>query len=227
MHDIIYDCLIKSGIIVWICFRATIVARLSQKNPQLPFKDLNGIPNTDYLVTSAPIDWAYGKMFSKALPGTIYHQIFKNNMDIEQSFIGAKQGMKELTEYPLRAHFDNLQVILQNKGTIPDCNLKFAWKSPYKIYLAIAIKKSYPHFQPMNMMIKRLEENGLLRILKKRNFLEVEHCEGSKVSNIGMEKVISIFALLGLTSIFSLFIMLSEFIHKHYIRNKVPLVATN
>ena len=219
MHDIIYDCLIKSGIIVWMCFRATIVARLSQKNPKLPFKDLNGIPNTDYLVTTAPIDWAYGKMFSRALPGTIYHQIFKNNMDIERSFIGAEQGTKELIEYPLRAHFDNLQIILQNKGTIHDCDLKFAWKSSYKIHLGIVIKKAYPHFQPMNMMVKRLEENGLLRILKKRNFLEVEHCEGSKVSNIGMEKVISIFAFLGLTSIFSLFVMLSEFIHKHFTRN--------
>ena len=99
-----------SGMIVWICFRATIVARLSHKNPKLPFIDLNDIPNTDYLVTTSPIDWALGDLLAKALPGTIYNQIFKNNMDIEKSFIGEVQGMKELMEHPLRAHFHSKQV---------------------------------------------------------------------------------------------------------------------
>ena len=190
------------------------MARLSQRNPQLPFKDLNEIPNTDYLVTTSPIDWAIGASFSEAMPGTIYHQIFKNNMDIEKSFIGAKQGVKELFEHPLRAHIDYFQIILQNKGTIPDCNLKVAWESSYKLYLSIVMKKAHLHFEPMNMMVKRLEENGILKNMKKRNFLEVDHCEVSRFSNVGMEKLISIFTFLGFTCIFSLFIMLSEFIHK-------------
>ena len=86
------------------------MARLSQRNPKLPFEDLNEIPNTDYIVTTGPIDWAVSQIFSNALPGSVHQQIFNNNMDIEKSFIGTKQGMKELKEHSLRAHFQPKQV---------------------------------------------------------------------------------------------------------------------
>ena len=102
------------GIIVWICFRATIIARLSQKQLKLPFKDLSGILNTDYLLTTAPIAWANGQKWAKASPGTVPDKIFKNNMDIEKSFNGAVQGMEELKKQPLRAHYNDKQVGLHN-----------------------------------------------------------------------------------------------------------------
>ena len=105
---------------------------------------------------------------------------------------------------------------MNNKGDIHDCELIVPWESSYKFYLSMAMKKGHVHFHVMNMLIKRIEESGVLQKVKNKHFLKIENCDGSKVSNLGMEKLISIFVFLAIGGIFSLVLMLSEYIHTKY-----------
>ena len=77
----------------------------------------------------------------------------------------------------------------------------------------MAMKKGHVHFHAMNMLIKRIEESGVLEKVKNKHFLKIENCDVSIVSNLGMEKLISIFVFLAIGGIFSLVLMVSEYIH--------------
>ena len=114
----------------------------------------------------------------------------------------------------------SFQVILQNKGDIHVCELLVAWESPNKFYLSMAMKKGYVHFHALNTMIKRMEESGMLEKVKKKHFLEIENCDGSEVSSVGMEKLISIFVFLTIGGIFSFLLLAFEFVYTRLI-NKI------
>ena len=71
---------------------------------------LEGILKTDYLVTTTSKAGSTGALFSKASPGSVFNDIFHQNMDVEKSFIGNSKGMQELWTKSKRAHFQYTQV---------------------------------------------------------------------------------------------------------------------
>ena len=99
-----------NGIIIWISFRASIIAGLAERKLKLPFTDLEGLAGTDYFLTTTSSGGATGQLFSRSEPGTAYHKVFKNNMNLEESFIGNTKGLKQLWEQPKRAHYHYNQV---------------------------------------------------------------------------------------------------------------------
>ena len=113
----------------------------------------------------------------------------------------------------------SFQVILQNKGDIHFCELLVAWESPKKFHLSMAMKKGHVDFYALNTMIKRMGESGMLEKVKKKHFLEIENCDESEVSSVGMEKLISIFVFLTIGGIFSFLLMAFEFIYTRFINS--------
>ena len=98
-----------NGIIIWIAFRATIIAGLSNREIKLPFEDLEGLAETDYFLTTTSRYGATGARFHHAKLGTIEEKVYKNNMDEEKSFIGNVKGLEELMSETHRAHFHYTQ----------------------------------------------------------------------------------------------------------------------
>ena len=199
-----------NGLIVWICFRASITAGLSQKIFQLPFRNLEELINTNYLLSTTTQEGFTGAIFSNAKPGTIEYQVFQNNMNLKESFNGNIKGLKSLNEIPYRAHFHYTQGILQNMGDLNQCDFLVVWKSQVKHNFALALKKN-SKFKGLNQMLLRMDETGELQRLQNQYFLRFRTCqEGSNWSSVGIEKLASIFIFLLICVILSFFCLIFE-----------------
>ena len=200
-----------NGLIVWICFRASITAGLSTKIFQLPFRNLEELIDTDYLLTTTTKEGFTGSLFSEAKIGQIEYQVFQNNMNNE-SFNGNVKGLRALKNVPLRAHFHYTQGILQNLGDWDQCELLVVWKSQFKHNFAMALKKN-SKFKRLNKMVLKMYETGELQRLQSKYFLEFEECtekSNSSWTSVGFEKLASIFIFIFACGILSLLCFLLE-----------------
>ena len=99
-----------NGIIIWIAFRGSLTAVLSDQHEKIPFDNLEGILKTDFFVTTTSKKGATGTMFYNAEPNTLFGDLFTNHMHENLSFIGNEEGLEQLMEKPnKRAHFSYIQ----------------------------------------------------------------------------------------------------------------------
>ena len=78
----------------------------------------------------------------------------------------------------------------------------------------MALKKGSPYTNLFQIMVKRMDESGLLRRLNTKYFSHFQDCDPSRVSSVGLEKLISAFIFLVGATILSVICIIFEKCHK-------------
>ena len=78
----------------------------------------------------------------------------------------------------------------------------------------MALKKGSPYTNLFQIMVKRMDESGLLRRLNTKYFSHFQDCHPSRVSSVGLEKLISAFIFLVGATILSVICIIFEKCHK-------------
>ncbi len=86
-----------NGLIIWIAFRSSMTAILSQKKIQLPFNNMESLSQTSYLLTTQKSGFE-ADTFLEAKAGSVEKKVLDNNMNDQESFIGLTQGT-DFTEF--------------------------------------------------------------------------------------------------------------------------------
>ena len=84
----------------------------------------------------------------------------------------------------------------------------------------MALKKGSPYTNLFQIMVKRMDESGLLRRLNTKYFSHFQDCDPSRVSSVGLEKLISAFIFLVGATILSVVCIIFEKCHKRIDSNK-------
>ena len=200
-----------NSIVIWITYRASVTAVLSQRKLKVPFSDLEGLANSDFTMMTQPENnIAY--MFTKAPFGSLERFIFENNMNQDESFLPIQEGLAKVLENSKFAYYDyhiQMAMLMGNQR----CKFKFVSKKFPPDKLAFAMRKKDPKFSKMNAALIKMSENGHLHKLKKfHNIGDELNCQANNpiVSSIGFDKLISIFIFLSASVFLSGFLLLSE-----------------
>ena len=84
----------------------------------------------------------------------------------------------------------------------------------------MATRIGSPYFKPLNNMIKRMDASGVLNRIRNKYFMEFKDCKGSRVSSVGIEKMISIFAFLSGAVVLSFCFGIFELLYKAFKSNR-------
>ena len=84
----------------------------------------------------------------------------------------------------------------------------------------MALKKGSAYTNLFQIMVKRMDESGLLRRLNTKYFSHFQDCDPSRVSSVGLEKLISAFIFLVGATILSVVCIIFEKCHKRIDSNK-------
>ena len=202
------------GLLVWNYYQSFIISGLADKRPQYPFKDLESLAETNYFLTTASSRFGpTGSIFTRARPGSIEDKIFQNNMDLEESFIGTKKSFDLIKNQDNVAHFSWLKYMqgLQQNLEIPFCDFKYIWKATKTSGNHFVLRKKSKYFLGLKRQLIKMIESGQLARLEKAYYLTPSSDEcNPDFWSIGMDKLGSLFVLLGLSLTISSVIFLCE-----------------
>ena len=143
---LVFICLL-SGTIVWMAYRASLTSKLSVRKQKWPFDSLEslitsgykyeffglatlGLPTLGFTayhvlyifrLNAPPRGNSLAEAFAQAAPGTIYNQVYKQNMDFS-SFMKKRIGLKMLGEKSKQAYYMLIQNALAFKEF--ECQVK-------------------------------------------------------------------------------------------------------
>lgn len=115
-----------NGIIVWIIYRASIVANMSHDHHKKPFSDMKSFSESDFLLLTqkgGSVDYK----FSNAKSGSIEEKIFKNNMDPERSYFSPENGLQQVLKEPKQAYFYDKITLARFMG-MERCKFEFVFE---------------------------------------------------------------------------------------------------
>ena len=203
-----------NGIIVWITYRASVVAVLSHDNLKFPFSDMKSFAQSDYLLltqANGSVDFR----FSKAKQGSIEAEIFKNNMDPERSYHRIGDGLQKILDNPKQAYF-YYHISLAMLMGMKRCQYKFAYEIEPPDRLAMVMRPNDPDYESLNQAMIRMDKNGhLVKLRKYHRYHDQYHCKpiSNGVKSITLEKLVSIFLFLIGAVIISLIVLGVEIVH--------------
>lgn len=208
-----------NGIIIWITYRASIVAVLSVENFQLPFSDLAELSHSDYLLMTLKQSSAAFE-FIDSSSGSVERKVFEKNFDAEKSLVkNLEEGVRNLeSKRALYYYYVQLVKTMRNRK----CHFKFVYKKSEPRKIAMVVRKGEPRFKRLNFAMKKMDGSGhLQRIRNKYGYIDQYHCQNNQhsVSSIGLNKLVSIFIYyVGIGIIFSCFVMILEILFKSRIK---------
>ncbi len=202
------------GVMVWNYYQSFIIAGLANRRVQYPFTDLEGLSKSSYfLTTSSSRKSLPGIYFSMPKPGSVEEKIYKNNMDEYHSFIGASKGIDLVHKEPKRAHFAKLTYMKQIRQMlgIPTCDLIYIWKSEKELWMALVTRKDFKHYASLKQLMIKLHQSGQFARFEEsyKEKTSAEKCI-QEVAPVSMDKLGSIFIILGFAIFLSLCILTIE-----------------
>ena len=188
------------GIVVWITFRAELTSELSIKIKKDPFHDLQEIVGSNYLLLTSQKTNSLGQKFINSEKGSIYGDLFENNMDEKLSFLGSNKAVQILDETIGRpkAIYDYNEELLQKAKLHGICGLRTVWKHSMPQPGSVSFKKDFPFTNELDVIVRRIIEVGLYGKLLSKYVTEEEQCKvGQSLGTpLGYKKLVSLFALL-------------------------------
>ena len=204
------------GLLVWNYYQSYIISGLAKHKPNYPFNNLEGLAQSNYFLTTSSANMGLvGKRFYLASPGSIEEQIFANNMNTKESFIGTPASLKLIQEQHGIAHFTFLKYILQEQQrlNIPFCDLVPVWKAPTIEGTYFALRKNSKYFPGLKRQMMKLIESGQLTRLEEIHYkLPSRKQCNPEVAPVGMDKLCSLFILLVSALVTSLFVLFFDFL---------------
>ena len=90
------------------------------------------------VLTEGPESSSLAQKFIAAMPGSVWNQIYENNMD-NQSLVTEKEGVQSvISEDKLSTVFGYATAMFKNSEP---CEVKVLWKTPKKSRMSIAFPK--------------------------------------------------------------------------------------
>lgn len=150
--------------------------------------------------------------FARAEEGTALNKIYKKFFEdrLDQLYPDIETGLASIVENPYEAFFNVIESILVYKDY--QCSTIVAWKTNYPNFLSLAFPKNSRYFKFFNFKTLQFIESGALDVLTYRYIqpFEKRQCELEGPSGLGLEKLISLFGLLGGAAMISGLIFLFE-----------------
>eukprot|EP00094_Tigriopus_californicus_P003818 TCALIF_03674-PA protein Name:"Similar to GRIN2D Glutamate receptor ionotropic, NMDA 2D (Homo sapiens)" AED:0.45 eAED:0.49 QI:0/0/0/0.66/1/1/3/0/636 len=201
-----------AGNIVFMSYKASLTSELSSRIKRIPFDSLEGLVETNYKVTTNKGGGLMIDSFARAEEGTALNQIYRKFFEdqLDQLYPDIKTGLENLVKNPYEAFFNVIESVLGYKDY--QCSIIVAWKTNYPNFLSLAFPKNSRYFKFFNFKTLQFIEGGALDVLTYRYIqpFEQRQCELEGPSGLGLEKLISLFGLLGGATIMSGLIFLFE-----------------
>ncbi len=152
-------------------------------------------------------------MVRQSEPGTVFHKILKGHMT-EESFVdqtGVDYVFKLILDDPNRAVFlSRDEVIAYMLSTRQECDAIVPWESQFPLFLSMAFQNSSPYYPFVRRAQIKLRESGPLQITKSRWIKSLPECPSDPASALNLERLISVFFLVGIGNVLSLTILVCE-----------------
>lgn len=142
----------------------------------------------------------YSTQILTAEPGTPWNVIYEQHTTVD-SFMKTEDWIKYVIDADEKVAgygaFETLYDTIKSLGR--PCDLKFLWFSKNKSFLSFAFPKKSPFFVFFNDAIKNLNEKGVIeRINADYEIYKPPNCKSQQFEALSLNKVVSLFLLLGL-----------------------------
>ncbi len=108
---LIFICLL-AGNVHWISYRASLTSHLSVKKVKIPFTNIHEFSRSGYKLINKKGDFA--TKFLEARPGTIYFEVFQNNIGDDSFKPSTQAGLQTLLDQPRTAYHGLVQDVLHH-----------------------------------------------------------------------------------------------------------------
>ena len=202
-----------SSIVFWIAYRASLTSGLTQEITQLPFKNLEELSQTDYILITARRGNSLANRF--LYPSNLMDKTIRDrNIRFNESFVGTKVGLQQLLNQDNRALLNYESVISRELDLLPEdqqCEIKIIWKSDLSQQLSVAFRKDFEFIDNLNHALLQLKELGILQQIMKHKKVPMQCPKQEGGEPLGFKKMISIFVFIIASGFASMFIFTCEF----------------
>ena len=215
---ILLICTYIPSIVFWIYYRAFLTSGFTTEILHLPFSSLKELPSTDYVLITATKGNSQATRFLHP-SNQIDQEIRDNNVRLNESFVGAKKGLKIMLETNSKAaYLDYERNIFRELNLLPkqtQCQIKLIWRSEITKRLSVAFRKDFQFTRLINQELRRISEFGLMNRIMDKNVESFFQCPTAKGGDqLGLEKMVTAFVFIIVSGFASLFILICEFCFK-------------
>ena len=144
----------------------------------------------------------YSQMFKNAQRGTILNKIWEKNggNDSTSYFVGEEDGLEMLLKEEYTALYYQKEGLMH--ASEYRCEVLVPWETNYPGFLSMAFPKNSTYFPFFHYQTVRHFENGVIFALRNRwTTYRLDHCSVNEPQPLGLEKLISLFGLLGMAAV--------------------------
>ena len=153
----------------------------------------------------------YINIFKNGEPGSIFRQIYdKDVKDNPGAIFPEERGaLERLMQEQKMAMFYNQEALLDYEEF--RCDILAPWLTKYPGFLTLAFPKNSAYFPFFQYQTIRYFENGVIEVLRNRwTTFKMDHCLNTEPTSLGLEKLISLFGLLGTSALLALVVFCFE-----------------
>lgn len=153
----------------------------------------------------------YSGIFTDAIPGSIFEQIYRAKVAGHENsfFVNESDGLEKIVANENSAVFYNIESFADKKTY--QCQIVAPWVTLYPGLLSVAFPKDSEYFPFIQYQTMRLLDQGTSSRAWNAIVRDMDStCETTKLSGLGVHKLVSLFGLLGLAGVLSVTILIVE-----------------